>query len=141
MQNINRRDITTKKGMTNMQTIDEYIETFEPPIQQTLREIRNFIKSEVPEAAEKISYGMPTFYLNGNLVHFAAFKNHYGFFPGPSGIDAFASELAPYRTGKGTLQFPFGKPIPWDIIKKVVQFRVKENLNKAKSIKEKRSAK
>ncbi|MDR1068157.1 MAG: DUF1801 domain-containing protein [Clostridiales Family XIII bacterium] len=124
-----------------MQTIDEYIETFEPPIQQTLREIRNFIKSEVPEAAEKISYGMPTFYLNGNLVHFAAFKNHYGFFPGPSGIDAFASELAPYRTGKGTLQFPFGKPIPWDIIKKVVQFRVKENLNKAKSIKEKRSAK
>jgi uncharacterized protein YdhG (YjbR/CyaY superfamily) len=89
-----------------MSTIDEYIETFEPKIQKTLREIRSFIKAEVPEAAEKISYGMPTFYLNGNLVHFAAFKDHYGFFPGPSGIDAFEKELAPYRSGKGTLRFP-----------------------------------
>jgi uncharacterized protein YdhG (YjbR/CyaY superfamily) len=116
-----------------MKTIDEYIETFEPAIQETLNEIRNFIKTEVSEATEKISYGMPTFYLNGNLVHFAAFKDHYGFFPSPSGIDAFKKELAPYRTGKGTLRFPIDKPIPWDIIQKVVQFRVKENLNKAKN--------
>jgi uncharacterized protein YdhG (YjbR/CyaY superfamily) len=75
---------------------------------------------------------MPTFYLNGNLVHFAAFKDHYGFFPNPSGIDAFEKELAPYRSGKGTLRFPIDKPIPWDIIQKVIQFRIKENLNKAK---------
>jgi uncharacterized protein YdhG (YjbR/CyaY superfamily) len=113
-----------------MNTIDEYIETFPPEIQKTLQEIRNFIKTELPQASEKISYGMPTFYLNGNLVHFAAFKNHYGFFPSPSGIDAFEEELAPYRSGKGTLRFPFDKPIPWDIIKKVIQFRINENLNK-----------
>ncbi|GHT20891.1 hypothetical protein AGMMS4957_08900 [Bacteroidia bacterium] len=113
-----------------MNTIDEYIASFEPEIQRTLIEIRNFIKKEVPEATEKISYGMPTFYLNGNLVHFAAFKEHYGFFPSPSGIDAFEKELAPYRSGKGTLRFPMDKPVPWEIIKKVVRFRVKENANK-----------
>jgi uncharacterized protein YdhG (YjbR/CyaY superfamily) len=114
-----------------MNTIDEYIETFEPEIQNVLHEMRNFIKTEVPEATEKISYGMPTFYLNGNLVHFAAFKDHYGFFPSPSGIDAFEKDLAPYRSGKGTLRFSIDKPIPWEIIKKVIQFRVKENSNKA----------
>jgi uncharacterized protein YdhG (YjbR/CyaY superfamily) len=80
---------------------------------------------------------MPTFYLNGNLIHFAAFKDHYGFFPSPSGIDAFEAELAPYRTRKGTLRFPFDKPIPWDIIRKVVQFRVKENLDKVRNKKKK----
>ncbi|GHU85878.1 hypothetical protein FACS1894153_1890 [Bacteroidia bacterium] len=112
-----------------MKTIDEYIATFEPAIQNTLNEIRNLIKDEVPEAIEKISYGMPTFYLNGNLVHFAAFKDHYSFFPTPSGIDAFEKELTPYRSGKGTLRFPINKPIPWDIIKKIIQFRVKENSN------------
>jgi len=113
-----------------MKTIDEYIETFEPKIKKTLNEMRNFIKKEVPEAAEKISYGMPTFYLNGNLIHFAAFKNHYSLFPSPSGIDAFEKELAPYRTGKGTLRFSIDKPIPWEIIRKVIQFRKAENLNK-----------
>ena len=120
-----------------MNTIEEYIETFEPKIQKVLNEIRDFIKAEVPEATEKISYGMPTFYLNGNLVHFAAFKDHYGFFPSPSGIDAFEKELAPYRSGKGTLHFSIEKPIPWEIIKKVVQFRVNENLNKVKNKKKK----
>ena len=109
------------------------IETFEPEIQKTLNEIRNFIKIEVPEATEKISYGMPTFYLNGNLIHFAAFTDHYSFFPSPSGIDVFLEkELVPYHTGKGTLRFPIDKPIPWDIIQKVIQFRVKENLKKKK---------
>jgi uncharacterized protein YdhG (YjbR/CyaY superfamily) len=112
--------------------IDEYIMGFEPIIQKTLNELRNFIKSEVPEATEKISYGMPTFCLNGNLVHFAAFKDHYGFFPGPSGIDAFEKELVPYRSGKGTLRFPFNKPIPWDILKKIIQYRAEENLRKTK---------
>jgi uncharacterized protein YdhG (YjbR/CyaY superfamily) len=113
--------------------IDEYIEAFEPKIQKTLNEIRSYIKAIIPNANEKISYGMPTFYLNGNLVHFAAFKNHYGFFPGSSGIDAFEKELAPYRTGKGTLRFPFNKPIPWKLIKKIVKFRAKENLNRVKN--------
>jgi len=117
-----------------MKTIDEYIETHEPEIQKTLNEIRDFIKTEVPQATEKISYGMPTFYLNGNLIHFAAFADHYSFFPSPSGIDVFfEKELAPYRAGKGTLRFPIDKPIPWDIIKKVIQFRVKESLKKIKN--------
>ncbi|MDR1248159.1 MAG: DUF1801 domain-containing protein [Treponema sp.] len=111
--------------------IDDYIMGFEPAIQKTLHAFRNFIKSEAPEAVEKISYGMPTFYLKGNLVHFAAFKDHYGFFPGPSGIDAFEDELISYRSGKGTLRFSFNKPIPWDILKKVIQYRVAENLRKA----------
>ncbi|MDR0599516.1 MAG: DUF1801 domain-containing protein [Treponema sp.] len=116
-----------------MKTIDEYIEAFEPEVQKTLREIRAFIKAEVPEAAEKISYGMPTFYLEGNLVHFAAFKDHYGFFPGPSGIDAFGKELAPYRTGKGTLRFPRGQPFPWELLAKVLRFRKEENTRKAET--------
>ncbi|MDR2825072.1 MAG: DUF1801 domain-containing protein [Prevotellaceae bacterium] len=116
-----------------IKTIDEYIMGFEPVIQKTLNELRNFIKTEAPEATEKISYGMPTFYLKGNLVHFAAFKDHYGFFPSPSGINEFAEELAPYRTGKGTLCFPFNKPIPWDILKKVIQYRVEENSKKKES--------
>jgi uncharacterized protein YdhG (YjbR/CyaY superfamily) len=120
-----------------MNAIDEYIKTFEPEVQKVLNEIRNFIKAEVPAATEKIAYGMPTFYLNGNLVHFAAFKDHYGFFPSPSGIDAFEKELAPYRSGKGTLRFPIEKPVPWEVIKKVVQFRAEENLNKVKDKKKK----
>jgi uncharacterized protein YdhG (YjbR/CyaY superfamily) len=82
----------------NIETIDEYIAGFPPEIQKGLIEIRNFIRSEVPEAIEKIFYGMRTFYLKGNLIHFAAFKDHYGIFPGPSGIVEFEKELAPYRT-------------------------------------------
>ena len=113
-----------------MDVIDKYIESFDPKIKKTLKEIRNFIKKEVPEATEKISYGMPTFYLNGNLLHFAAFKDHYGFFPSPSGVEDFEKELAPYRSGKGTLRFSFDQPIPWNIIQKVIHFRVKENMNK-----------
>jgi uncharacterized protein YdhG (YjbR/CyaY superfamily) len=115
-----------------IKTIDEYIMGFEPAIQKTLNELRDFIKSEAPDATEKISYGMPTFYLNGNLVHFAAFKDHYGFFPSPSGIDKFEKELIPYRSGKGTLRFPFNRPIPWDILKKIIQHRVEENSRKTK---------
>ena len=119
--------------LVKIKAIDEYIERFEPKIQKTLNEIRNFIKNEVPEATEKISYGMPTFYLNGNLIHFAAFKDHYSIFPSPSGINTFEKKLAPYRTGKGTLKFSIDKPIPWDIIQQVIQFRAKENLNKIKN--------
>jgi uncharacterized protein YdhG (YjbR/CyaY superfamily) len=113
-------------------TIDEYIANFPADIQQTLRELRAFIKAEVPEAAEKISYGMPTFYLNGNLLHFAAFKDHYSLFPTPSGIEQFIDELGPYRTGKGTLSFSLDKPLPWELIRKVVKFRKGESLAKKK---------
>jgi uncharacterized protein YdhG (YjbR/CyaY superfamily) len=113
-----------------IKSIDEYIAGFGPETQKMLKEFRSFIKSAAPGAVEKISYGMPTFYLKGNLVHFAAFKDHYGFFPGPSGIDEFKDELMPYRTGKGTLRFPFNEEIPWNLLKKVIRHRVKENLGK-----------
>jgi len=112
-------------------TIDEYIKTFPKDIQIILEKIRQTIHETAPETVETVSYQMPTFKLNGkNLVHFAAFKEHIGFYPTPSGIDSFEKELAPYRTGKGTLQFPLDKPIPFNLVKKVVIFRVKENLNK-----------
>ena len=124
-----------------MKTIEEYIETFEPNTKKTLIEIRNFIKSKAPEATEKISYGMPTFYLHGNLIHYAAFKDHYGLFPSPMGTGTFEKELSPYRTGKGTLSFPIDKPIPWEIIERVLQFRIKENLNKMEKKKQKNKAK
>jgi uncharacterized protein YdhG (YjbR/CyaY superfamily) len=113
-------------------TIDEYIKKFPSDIQQTLSELRAFVKAEVPEATEKISYGMPTFYLNGNLLHFAAFKDHYSLFPAPSGIEHFIDELSAYRTGKGTLSFSFDKPLPWELIRKIVKFRKEENLDKKK---------
>ena len=115
-----------------MKTIDEYISIFEPNIQKTLTEMRNFIKNKVPEATEKISYGIPTFYLNGNLIHFAAFKDHYSIFPCPSGDEKLEKEFIPYKTGKGTLSFPINELIPWKIIEKVVKYRVKENLSKIK---------
>ncbi len=113
--------------MTSYKTIDEYISTFPKETQLILEKIRKTIKEVAPLATEKISYGMPTFYLNGNLVHFAAFKNHIGFFPSPDGINAFENELKKYRTGKGTLQFKYNEKIPFDLIKKVVELRVKEN--------------
>ena len=124
-----------------MKTIEEYIETFEPNTKKTLIEIRNFIKSKAPEATEKISYGMPTFYLHGNLIHYAAFKDHYGLFPSATATGTFEKELSPYRTGKGTLSFPIDKPIPWEIIERVLQFRIKENLNKMEKKKQKNKAK
>ena len=115
------------------ETIDEYIAAFPPEIQKGLQALRDFIRAQAPEASEKIAYGMPTFYLDGNLVHFAAFRDHYGFFPAPSGIDRFAAALAPYRSGKGTLRFSLDKPFPWELLKKVIRFRVRENTAKAKA--------
>ncbi len=113
-----------------IKTIDEYIATFPKNVQDILQELRKVIKEAAPEAKEAISYGMPTFKLNGNLVHFAAYKNHIGFYPAPSGIDSFKEKLAKYRTGKGTLQFPIDEPIPFELVKEVVRVRVKENLSK-----------
>jgi len=113
-------------------TIDEYIKTFPPNIQATLQKVREAIHRAAPQATEAIAYQMPTFKLNGNLVHFAAFKHHIGFYPTSSGIEAFKKELSPYEWSKGAVQFPLDKPIPLDLVEKVVIFRVKENLKKKK---------
>jgi uncharacterized protein YdhG (YjbR/CyaY superfamily) len=93
--------------------------------------MRATIKETAPEATEKISYQMPTFYLNGNLVHFAAFKSHIGFYPVPTGIEKFKKELSVYKTTKGAVQFPLDQPLPLDLVRKIVKFRVAENLRKA----------
>ena len=115
--------------------IDAYIAGFPAEIQRKLEEIRATIKKAAPEAEETMSYAIPTFKLNGNLVHFAAFKNHIGFYPAPKGIEAFRKELAAYEGGKGTVQFPLDQPLPHALITKIVKFRVKDNLAKGKKAK------
>lgn len=117
----------TKNSFTS---IDEYIATFPAEIQKILQEFRAVVHETAPQAAEKISYQMPTFALNGNLVHFAAFKKHIGFYPTPSGTEAFQQELSAYKTAKGSIQFPLDQPMPWELIRKIVAFRVAENLRK-----------
>ena len=112
-------------------TIDEYIAGFPPDVQAILQKIRATIRKAAPQAEETIKYQMPTFTLHGNLVHFAAFKNHIGFYPVPTGIEAFKRELSVYKGGKGSIQFPLDQPIPYGLISKIVKFRVKENLAKA----------
>jgi len=109
-------------------TIDDYIAAFPKNIQVILEEIRQIIRSSAPDAEEAISYQIPTFKLNGNLVHFAAFKKHIGFYPAPSAIKAFKEEISEYRVSKGTIKFPVDKPIPLDLISEIVKYRVKENL-------------
>jgi len=120
-----------KTGQTAPKNIDEYIAGFPPEIQEILQKIRLTIRKAAPKAEEAISYMIPTFKLHGNLVHFAAYKNHIGFYPAPRGIEAFKEELSAYEGGKGTVQFPLDKPIPYTLIRKIVKFRVEENLDKA----------
>lgn len=115
-----------------VQTIDDYIREAPGKTQEILRTLRDIVKEEAPEAEEAIRYQMPTFILHGNLVHFAAFKNHIGFYPVPSGITAFQHELAPYKQGKGSVQFPLTQPMPYDLVRRIVRFRVAENLRKVK---------
>lgn len=112
-------------------SIDAYIAQFSTEIQEKLKSFRQVIREEAPEAKEKISYQMPTFELFGNLVHFAAFKNHIGFYPAPSGIEAFKDELSVYKGAKGSIQFPLDKPLPYDLIRRIVRFRMAENMEKA----------
>jgi len=114
-------------------TIEEYIAGFAPEVQVVLEKVRGAIKAAAPGAIETISYRIPTFKLNGNLVHFAAFKNHIGFYPTASGIAKFKKELGGYESAKGSVQFPIGKPVPFDLIGKIVKFRVKENLELARA--------
>lgn len=117
--------MTTRKPTT----IDEYIAGYPGPVQALLQEIRRAIAEEVPDAGEAIAYGIPTFKVRGkNLVHFGAYKNHIGFYPTPSGLEAFAEELAPYASGKGSAQFPQTEPMPLDLIRKIVQYRMTQIL-------------
>ena len=121
-----------KKGKPVSKNIDEYIADFPKDVQKLLQQLRSTIKKAAPKAEEKIAYGIPTFTLNGNLVHFGDYKTHIGFYPTPSGLEAFEKVLAPYVTGKGTAQFPLDKPLPLDLITQIVNFRVMKNLEKSK---------
>lgn len=129
---------TNPKGYVN---IDEYIELFPTEVQSKLKELRQVIKTAAPDAEEKIGYQMPTFVLKGNLVHFAAYKNHIGFYPTPSGIEAYRDEFSIYEGSKGAIRFPIDKPLPFDLISRVVKFRVIENLKRAEQKTEQKKAK
>jgi uncharacterized protein YdhG (YjbR/CyaY superfamily) len=111
-------------------TMDEYIGTFPEDVQRILNELRQTIKDAAPDAQETINYQIPTFTLNGNLVHFAAFEKHIGFYPAPSGMEAFKKELSAYKGAKGSVQFPIDEPLPLALIRRIVEYRVKENLGR-----------
>jgi uncharacterized protein YdhG (YjbR/CyaY superfamily) len=114
-----------KKGF---QSIDEYIRSFPVDVRKKLVDLRKVIQAQAPQAQEKISYQIPTFYLNGNLVHFAAYSKHIGFYPTSSGIRAFKSKLTRYKHSRGAVQFPLEEPLPMDLIRRIVRFRVRENM-------------
>jgi uncharacterized protein YdhG (YjbR/CyaY superfamily) len=119
-----------KSGSTSPDSIDAYIAQFPPEVQTQLTQMRQTIQKAAPSATEAISYQIPTFKLNGNLVHFAGFKKHIGFYPGAAGITAFRDELAGYNSAKGSVQFPLDKALPLALVRKIVKFRVQQNLAK-----------
>jgi uncharacterized protein YdhG (YjbR/CyaY superfamily) len=119
-----------KATSTKFKTVDEYLSTLPKNVRDILKELRKTIKQAAPQAEELISYNMPAFKLNGMLVYYAAYKEHIGFYPTPSGIEAFKKELSEYEGAKGSVQFPINRPIPFDLIRKIVNFRVQENLKK-----------
>lgn len=122
----------------NFTTVDEYISLYSPEVQEKLQAIRKVIKENVPEGTEeKISWRMPTYALHGNLVHFAAFQKHIGFYPAPDGIETYQDQLAKYKTSKGAVQFPLDKPLPLDLIAEIVRYRVAQNIMLAESKKKK----
>ncbi|HJS18369.1 MAG TPA: DUF1801 domain-containing protein [Anaerolineales bacterium] len=124
-------------GSSTSKDIDQYLAGFPADVQEILEKIRGTIWKAAPDAKEIINYGIPTFTLNGNLVHFAGFKKHIGFYPTPSGIEKFKDELSGYEMAKGSVQFPLDQKIPYSLITKIVKFRVKENLERAKAKKKK----
>jgi uncharacterized protein YdhG (YjbR/CyaY superfamily) len=125
------RQVRLMTTRTSAKSIDDYIAQFPSATRQVLEELRALIKATAPEATETISYAIPTFDLGGrHLVHFAGFDKHIGFYPIPSGLEAFKEDLNPYKTGKGSVQFPLGKPLPRDLIRRIVEFRVEENTRK-----------
>ena len=111
-----------------VETIDNYIAGFPDDVQKLLKQMKEIISKAAPKAEEAIKYAMPTFTLHGNLVHFAGYKNHIGFYPAPSGIESFKEELSKYKNSKGAVQFPLDKPLPVALITKIVKFRVRESL-------------
>mgnify|MGYP006157952931 CR=1 FL=1 len=113
-------------------TVDQYIANFPAEVQELMQQVRSTIKASAPQAEERISYGMPGYYLNGPLVYFAGYKNHIGFYATPNGHEAFAEELSKYKQGKGSVQFPLSEPMPIDLIKRIVAFRVETQLAKPK---------
>jgi uncharacterized protein YdhG (YjbR/CyaY superfamily) len=114
-------------GRSTAKAIDDYIAQFPPDTQRVLAEMRALIKAAAPEAAETISYAIPTFDLKGHhLVHFAGYAKHVGFYPTRSGIDAFKDELRPYKRGKGSVQFRLDRPLPTDLVRRIVEYRVEE---------------
>ncbi|KHL93290.1 hypothetical protein QW71_24545 [Paenibacillus sp. IHB B 3415] len=116
-----------EENKVTYESVDQYISAYAPEVQEILQTLRKVIREAAPEAEEKISYQMPTFFLHKNLVHFAAFKNHIGFYPAPQGIEAFKQELAKYKGAKGSVQFPIQEPLPYELITRIVKFRVEEN--------------
>lgn len=112
-------------------TIDEYIALFPPEVRERLEKMRAVIRAAAPQATEAMAYGIPTFRLNGNLVHFGGFRRHIGFYPAPSGIAAFRAQLSGYESAKGSVKFPLEEPLPEDLISEIVRFRVRENTGQA----------
>ncbi len=127
-----------RKGQSEPKDIDEYIAGFPEDVQEILEKIRTTIRKAAPDAEEAIKYQMPTFTLNGNLVHFAAYKRHIGFYPAPRGVEKFKEALSAYEGAKSTVRFPLDKPIPFGLISTIVKFRVNNNLERAKEKRKKR---
>jgi uncharacterized protein YdhG (YjbR/CyaY superfamily) len=126
------REVQIMASRSTAQSIDEYIAEFPPETQKVLEELRALIKASAPGATETISYAIPTLDLNGrHLVHFAGYARHVGLYPAPSGLEVFQEELKPYKSGKGSVQFPLDRPLPTDLIRRIVEFRVAENTGKA----------
>jgi uncharacterized protein YdhG (YjbR/CyaY superfamily) len=134
MVRINRLNkLISTSDMTKPTTFEEYLVAFPAETQKMLVQLRETIKKSAPEAEEVISYGMPSFRQNGQLLYFAGFKNHIGFYPLMTGVEAFKTELSSYKWGKGSIQFPLQKPLPLGLITRIVKFRVKENTDKSKT--------
>lgn len=119
-----------------VETIDDFIAAYPSPVQKKLKQMRDTIRKAAPDATEAIKYGIPTFVLNGNLVHFAGYENHIGFYPAPSAIVEFKKELSGFETAKGSVRFPLDKPLPLSLVAQIVRFRVAENLSKKSKTKE-----
>ncbi len=120
-----------KRGMSTATSVDAYIAGFPPEVQSRLKQMRQAIARLAPDATETIGYGIPTFKLHGNLVHYAGYANHVGFYPGGAGIAAFQEEIAGYKSAKGSVQFPHDRPLPIALVKKIVKYRVAQNEAKA----------
>ncbi len=114
------------------ESIDAYVQEQPPAIRKRLKEIRSIVRQIAPAATEKISYRMPAFFLNGVIVYFGAFRNHIGFYPGANGVAAFQNEIKSYKSAKGSIQFPHDRPLPAALIRRIVKYRVKENIQKLK---------